>query len=58
MFSELGGGMYVDEDSGPVCPTCGDLDLGDPDLAQKRLESAVAAGKAISHVGPEEPCQS
>jgi hypothetical protein len=55
MFNELGGGFYVDEDSGPVCPVCDGLDTGDPVLAEKRLEAAVAAGKTIPHVGPEEP---
>jgi hypothetical protein len=55
MFNELGGGMYVDEESGPVCPRCGGLELGDPDLAEKRLKAATDAGMTIPHVGPEEP---
>lgn len=55
MFNQLGGGFYVDENNGPICPVCGNLDSGDPELAEKRLEAQKAAGKHIPHVGPKEP---
>lgn len=57
MFNELGGGFYVDEDNGPVCPQCGELETGNPDLAERAYNTIKEAGQAdkVLHVGPEEP---
>ena len=60
MFNEFGSSMYVDEDNGPVCPHCGALDLGNPDIAERAYNLIVEAlgvstEAVVTHVGPEEP---
>jgi hypothetical protein len=57
MYSELGGGFYVDENWGPVCPdeNCGLEDVDDPQLAEERYAAAKQAGVRIRHVGPVAP---
>lgn len=66
-INELGGAFYVDIDSGPVCPHCDALDLGNPDLAERAYNLIVETHRwrgarrlggnrdgVVTHVGPEE----
>jgi siroheme synthase (precorrin-2 oxidase/ferrochelatase) len=57
MRSELGACYYIDEQNGPICPVCGQMDLDEGEIAEKRLQAHRSSGKDVLHVGPKAPDQ-